>query len=104
MCSLMGFENAKRSCAHYNSAIFLLSADTQWNLRLVAVLFLKTMATLKFEKILGANMLKEYGQAIWAGNYNSAIFLFPADTQWNLRLVAVLFLKTIMIALVPFLA
>ncbi len=66
MCSLMGLENAKRSCAHYNSAIFLFSADTQWNLRLVAVLFLKTMATLKFKKILGANMLKEYGQAIWA--------------------------------------
>ena len=58
-------ENARRNGSHSNPVIVPFAVDTQGNLCSVAILFLKSMAKLKFKDMPGDKRMKDLAQSNW---------------------------------------
>ena len=58
-------ENARRNSSHSTSVIVPFSVDTQGNFCSVAILFLKSMAKLKFKDMPGDKRMKDLAQSNW---------------------------------------
>ena len=58
-------ENARRNGSHSNPVIVPFAVDTQGNFCSVAILFLKSMAKLKFKDMPGDKRMKDLAQSNW---------------------------------------